>query len=93
MLFELAHAALSTGDADRHDETHTTNDISDTVLLEPSMFAWALTVLRPTDAAAVGGNFGLPHRDYSFTDAWRAGERKATFVIHVVLFTRPAPRV
>jgi hypothetical protein len=77
VLFELAHAALAVGDAYRPDEA------PHGVLLEPSMFAWALTVLGRTDATAVGDNFGLPHRDYSFTDSWSTGEQPTTrFVSH-----------
>jgi hypothetical protein len=67
VLFEFAHAALGF-----------TAEGEEEVLLEPSFFAWALAIAQAGETGgAVGDNFGLPHRDYTFTDAWRADARYA----------------
>jgi len=61
-----------------NDDDTNTNNSNDTnsrdeglgeVVLEPSFFAWALSV-GASSARAVGSNFGLPHRDYSYAESW-----------------------
>jgi hypothetical protein len=66
-LFELAAAALDA-------------DAEDGIVLEPSVFAWALRRVGGgggrggNGVEGVGENFALPHRDYSAKEAWVVGE-------------------
>ncbi|RYE83948.1 MAG: hypothetical protein EOO65_03100 [Methanosarcinales archaeon] len=43
------------------------------VVLEPSIYAWALQNRRNDSDAYIGEAFSLPHRDYEFGESWENG--------------------